>query len=271
MDPSPALPARSTDHRFRLRSGHASRSLLLLALLAAPLALAAQPAGAIGEGYFFHRPIVSLTVRGGLDRPTAASDIWSFTTSNLTVNKGDFLAPGYQVDLGFRLSNRAEVVFASGLSVRSTGSEFRKFIDNNDKPIEQTTRLRRLPVTMGLRYALRAPEERLGKLAWVPARFTPWVGAGGGFLNYTFSQRGDFVDFQTFNVFKQDYVISGWTPMGYANVGLDTKLTTRLWLTTDFRYSMARASMNTPGSKFSGFNNIDLSGAAATMGFTVRM
>ena len=170
-----------------------------------------------------------------------------------------------------RFNNRTEVVFASGLSLKSAGSEFRKFVDNKDQPIEQTTRLRRVPVTMGVRYALTPPEERLGRLAWVPARLTPWVGGGAGFMNYTFSQIGDFVDFQTLNVFKQEYAASGWTPMGYANVGLDVKLSTRIWLTGDIRYSAARAPLDTPGSKFVGFRNIDLSGTAATMGFTVRM
>lgn len=271
MDPSPALnsPIAATD--TRQRSAQSLRNACLIALLAAPVSLFGQPAGAVGDGYFFHRPNVSLTIRGGVDRPVASSDIWSFTTRNLTVDKGDFIAPGYQVDLGFRFNRRAEVVLASGVSVRSAGSEFRNFVDNNDKPIEQTTRIRRLPVTVGVRYALTAPEERLGRLAWVPTRFTPWIGAGAGAMNYTFSQKGDFVDFQTLNVFKQEYGVSGWTPMSYANVGADVRLSTRLWLTGDLRYSIARAPMNTPGSKFEGFNKIDLSGTAATMGFTIRM
>jgi hypothetical protein len=271
MDPSPALHSPLAAADARHRSASSLRNACLVALFAAPISVIAQPGGAVGDGYFFRRPTVSLTIRGGLDRPTASSDIWAFTTRNLTVDRGDFLAPGYQVDLGIRFNRRTEVVFASGLSVRSTGSEFRDFIDNNDQPIEQTTRIRRLPVTAGVRFALTLPEEKLGRLAWVPARFTPWIGAGGGAMNYTFSQKGDFVDFQTLNVFRQEYVASGWTPMGYANVGADLRLSTRLWLTGDLRYSMARAPMNTPGSKFVGFNKIDLSGTAATMGFTVRM
>lgn len=244
---------------------------LLTALSAAPLALGAQQGYAVGDGYFFHRPIVSVTIRGGVDRPTASSDIWTFTTTNLTVNKGDFLAPGYQVDVGLRFSNRAELVFAAGSSTASAPSEFRKYVDNKDQPIQQTTRLLRIPVTMGVRYALKAPEERLGHFAWIPARFTPWVGGGAGFMNYTFSQIGDFVDFQTLNVFKQEYSASSWTPMGYANLGLDMRLTTRVWLTGDLRYSLARAPLDTPDSKFVGFGKIDLSGTAATIGLTFRM
>ena len=267
--PAPLLRTASL-HSMRFAPTALWRGLLAT-LFAAPLILGAQSGFAVGDGYFFHRPIVSVTVRGGVDRPTASSDIWTFTTTNLTVNKGDFLAPGYQVDLGLRFSNRAEMVFAAGSSTAAAPSEFRKYIDNNDKPIQQTTRLHRIPVTIGARYALRAPEEQLGHFAWIPSRFTPWIGGGAGFMNYTFSQIGDFVDFQTLNVFKQEYSATSWTPMGYANLGLDMKLTTRVSLSGDVRYSFARAPLDTPDSKFVGFGKIDLSGTAATIGLTFRM
>ncbi len=262
----------SPSHRTssRLCSGVPARwRLALLTILAsAPLPLLAQQLGAGGDGYFFRRPAVSLTIRGGIDRPMASSQIWDFTTQNLTLSKGDFTSPGFQADLGVRVSNRLEIVAAAGTSRRASPSEFRKFVDNNDKPIEQTTTIRRLPVTLGVRYAITAPEERVSRFAWIPSRVTPWVGVGGGAMNYTFSQIGDFVDFQTLNVFKQTFASSGWTPMAYGNVGVDLKLTTRLSLTGDIRYSAARAAL---GGKFSGFDKIDLSGTAATMGLTVRM
>ena len=262
-------PSASTSGRaVPLARPTVRRLWFLMALAALPLPLFAQQQGATGDGYFFRRPIFSLTLRGGVDRPIAASQIWNFTTTNLTVNKGDFMAPGYQVDLGIRFSNRTELVVAAGSSQRSAASEFRKFVDNNDKPIEQTTTIKRTPVTVGIRYALKAPEERISRFAWIPSRVTPWVGAGGGAMQYSFSQIGDFVDFQTLNVFRQTFSSTGWAPMAYANAGVDVKLSTRLSLTGDLRYSTARAAL---GGKFVGFDKIDLSGTAATMGFTVRM
>lgn len=243
--------------------------LIFLAVLAsAPATILAQPATAAGNGYFFARPIFSLTIRGGVDRPTASSEVWNFTTTNLTVGKGDFTSPGYNADLGFRVANRLDVVLSGGASRRATPSEFRKYVDNNDLPIEQTTTIRRIPVTVGLRYALRAPEERISRFAWIPSRVTPWVGAGGGAMNYSFKQIGDFVDFETLNVFSQAFNSHGTVPMAYGNVGVDVKLTMRISLTGDLRYSHARAAL---GGAFVGFDKIDLSGTAATMGLTLRM
>lgn len=244
--------------------------VLVPALAAAPLALVAQPAGAVGDGFAFRRPVVSLTVRGGYDRPFGNGEIFDFARKNLTLSTNDFAATGYQIDIGIRISDRTEIMITGGDASRTSGSEFRDFIDNNDQPIEQTTQLRRVPLAVGVKYALSAPGERIGKFAWIPSRFTPWVGTGVGAMQYTFRQQGDFVDFQTLNVFRSKLSSTGWAPMAYAHLGLDLRLTTRLSLTSDLRYTAARGTFAQDGS-FDGFGKIDLSGTAATMGFTLRL
>lgn len=243
------------------------RWVLVALTAAAPLALFAQTVGARGDGFLFSRPLVSFSIRGGYDRPTAGSDIYDFTTTQLTLGRGDFAALGYAFDLGFRLADRVDLTLSAGEARRASSSEFREFIDNNDEPIEQVTALRRVPLTMGVRYALTAPGERIGRLAWIPSRFTPWVGLGGGAMQYSFTQAGDFVDFQTLNVFSRTFRSKGWTPMAYANVGVDISLNELFSLTGDVRYSAARAPLS---GAFVGFDRIDLSGTAATMGFSVR-
>jgi len=234
---------------------------------AAPLPLLAQSQWHTGDGFLFHRPVVSLAIRAGYDRPTASSDIYRFATDQLTLSKGDFAAAGFQADLGLRVAERTEIVVSIGSARREKGSEFRKFVDNDDRPIEQVTTLRRMPMTLGVKYALTPPGDRIGKFVWIPNRLTPWIGAGAGMMSYAFTQSGDFVDFQTLNVFTQKLTSDGFTPMGYAHVGADLRLTTRLALTGDLRYSLARATL---GQSFEGFDRIDLSGTAATMGITVR-
>ena len=234
---------------------------------AAPLPLLAQSQGQGSNGFLFRRPVVSLGIRGGYERPNASSDIYRFATEQLTLSKGDFAAAGFHADLGVRVTERLEIVASGGNASRQAPSDFRKFVDTDDKPIKQVTTLRRSPITLGLRYALTPPGDRIGKFAWIPNRLTPWIGAGAGFMGYAFRQSGDFVDFKNLNVFSQTLSDDGFTPMAYANVALDLKLSTRLALTGDLRYFAARAAM---GRSFEGFDKIDLSGTAATMGLTVR-
>jgi hypothetical protein len=264
--------ASSFRHHVRLVPAGAfrvwHRGLMLLALAATPLPLLAQQVGLVGDGFAFNRPIISLTIRGGYDRPFGGSEIYDFSTKNLTLSKGDFAAAGYQFDIGIRLNDRTELMFTGGQARREAASEFRDYVDNNDKPIEQTTRLRRMPLAVGVKYALSSPGERIGKLAWIPSRLTPWAGVGGGAMKWSFAQTGDFVDFQTLNVFRDDLASNGWAPMAYVHLGADVQLTTRVALTGDLRYTHARATL---GGSFVGFDRIDLSGAAATMGFTLRL
>ncbi len=243
------------------------RWLLLALTAAAPLTLFAQDPGQRGDGFLFRRPTISLTLRGGYDRPTGRSDIYDFTTTQLTLDRGDLAALGLQFDLGVRVADRLDLVMGVGGARRSQPSEFRNFVDNEDLPIEQTTTLRRVPITAGIKYALTRPGEQIGKFAWIPSRITPWIGIGGGAMQYAFRQTGDFVDFQTLNVFARTYQSKGWAPMAYANIGADLSLNPRFALTGDVRYSAARATLD---GSFVGFDKIDLSGAAATMGLTIR-
>ncbi len=238
-----------------------------LLLACAPLPLVAQFVAGGGDGFRFSPSIVSVTVRGGFDRPMAQSEIFDFTTTNLTIARNDFSSFSGAADIAVRVRPRLDVIVGVGRAQRRIPSEFRKFIDNNDRPIEQVTTLRRVPVTLGVRYALRPPGERISTFAWIPARFTPWIGAGGGVMNYRFAQTGDFVNFTTFAVFKDSYAAKGNAPMAYANVAAEFMLSTRIALTSDIRYSVACGTL---GGSFERFDKIDLSGAAATMGLTLR-
>jgi len=231
------------------------------------MGLVAQNAGDRGDGFLFRRPIVTFGLRGGYDRPTAQSDIFDFTTTQLTLNRGDFAAFGYAADIGFRVANRVDLVFSAGDARRRAPSEFRNFVDLDDEPIEQTTLLRRVPLTVGVRFALAAPGEKISRLAWLPSRFTPWVGLGGGLMHYSFRQSGDWVDFETLDVFSKTYASKGQTAMAFANIGVDLSLNERFMLTGDVRYSRASAALS---DTFDGFDKIDLSGTAATIGISVR-
>ena len=257
-------------HSVALRGATAYRPILVAlgaALVAAALPLRAQHVPGGGKGFRYSSPEFSLTLRGGLDRPRARSDIYDFTTETLTLSRDDFAALGLHFDLGLRVAPRAEIVLSAGMAGRERASEFRKFIDNESKPIEQRTLLRRSPLSIGVRYALMPTGEQVSKLAWVPARVTPWIGLGGGIIGYKFRQQGDFVNFKTLAVFNDKFSSYGFAPMGYGSLGADWSLSARSALVGDVRYTASRARLS---SAFKGFDRIDLSGVAATMGISYR-
>jgi opacity protein-like surface antigen len=245
------------------------RAAAALALLAAAL-LGARPAeaqSASGDGFLFREPVASLTLRGGFDRATARSDVFSFVTDQLTLGRGDFSGLSVGGDLSMRLAPRVDLVLGASYTGSTTPSEFRRFVDQDDQPIEQTTTFRRVPVTATLKAYLAPRGRSIGRFAWVPARYAPFVGVGGGAMWYRFRQSGDFVDFQTNDVFPDALSASRWTPTAHGVAGVDYSLSPRLALTGEGRYTWARARLS---PDFAGFNRIDLSGVSATVGLSVR-
>ena len=225
-----------------------------------------------GDGFLFDAPRWTLTLRGGFDRALAGSDVFQFMTDTLTLSKGDFSGFTFGGDLGYSVSPRVDIA-VSGAYVRSRKvSEFREYIGSDDLPINQTTTFSRLPVTATVKAYLAPRGRSIGTLAWIPTRFVPYVGVGGGSIRYEFLQEGEFVDSEddgsgNFDIFWDSFRSTGWTPTAHALVGAEFALTPRFGFSTEGRYGWAKSDMS---MDFEGFEPIDLSGFSATMGLTVR-
>jgi opacity protein-like surface antigen len=224
-----------------------------------------------GDGYLFHRPVVALTLRGGYSHANAASDVFQDVTQNLTLNRNDFSSLSLAGDLAIPVTERVELVFSGAYSHSKHKSEFRDLIDNNNLPIEQTTTFERIPLTANVRFNLGAAGRSIGRLAWIPSRVVPYVGAGIGGMRYRFRQEGDFVNFATNAVFSSVLDTEDsqkWTLAEQAMAGVDYNFTPHLGLSLDARYVHARGEL---GSSFNGYDKIDLSGVSATIGLSLRL
>ena len=221
-----------------------------------------------GDGFLFHVPIGTWGVRGGVNLASANSDVFAFVTDQLTLDRSDFNAPAVGTNIAIRLSGANDIVLDVGYSTVSRGSEFRHWVDQNDQPIEQTTSLRRIPITLGFRHYVTSRGRSVGQFAWIPSRRSLYVGLGAGIMEYKFHQVGDFIDFTTLNVFHDEFTSQDWTAVAQANAGLDLALGDFVLLNTEARYSWAKAPMS---SDYVGFNRIDLSGVSVTAGFSFRL
>ncbi len=240
--------------------------LLGVSAFLAPLAAHTQPLS--GDGYLFHQPRATFTLRGGYSQPDAKGDVFEHAIRNLTLDRNSFGAFDVGAEIGIRLVSRLSLQLGGSFSQRSVDSEMRYWIDNNDQPIQQTTTVMRAPVTAGLRFDLLSAGRSVGRLAYIPSRFTPYVAGGVGFMNYKFRQAGSFKDDNSDSVFDTTLETSGRTGVAYGAVGADISLTPTLALTTAARYESAHT--RPAGYSFGGFNRIDLSGVTATVGLTFR-
>jgi hypothetical protein len=262
-----AIPAlRQSKQAVRMRKPRVSL-FTLAGLLALGIALPAR-AQVSGDGFLFHTPRARIALRGGYAVATAGSDLFDFTTEQLTLSKRDFSGLSLGASVGIAASDRLDVTLDAGFSRSSKRSEFRELVDNNRLPIEQGTMFERVPLTMNLKYYLSPTGQSIGTAAWIPSKITPWIGAGAGAMYYRFHQDGDFVDFNTNNVFPSTFESNGWAPVAQGMLGADFSLTPMIALTTEARYLYSKGNLS---RDFGGFDKIDLSGASASVGLSFRL
>ena len=235
--------------------------LAALMLTALPTAASAQ------DGFTFGSPRGSVGFKAGYAVPFASSQVFDFVSEQLTLEDSDFRSFAVAFDLGFRVSERVEVGVEVSHSRSETLSEFRDFVDLDDLPIEQITVLSRTPLVVNAKFYLNPVGRRLSALAWVPAKWSPYVGVGGGIIRYEFTQNGDFVDFETLDIFSDRLTVNKSTATAQLFAGLDHALSARLVLTGEGRYVWAEGDM---GRDFVDFDDLDLSGMQVTAGFRVR-
>jgi hypothetical protein len=237
-------------------------------LLAASLLLApATRAQATGDGFLFRQPGGSFRIWTGYDRALANSPIFRFVTDTFTLSKSSFGAFAIGGDLAVRVAPRLELLFGAGWAGSKAGSEYRKWMDNTGQPIRQTTSLERVPLSASVKLYLVEPGEAIGHFAWVPARYAPFVGAGGGLMWYRFQQYGDFVNPADSSISNDVFSSDRWTGELHAFAGMDVALGPRYILTGRAQYTWARSTLS---PDFIGPNRVDLSGLSVTVGFGVR-
>jgi hypothetical protein len=216
--------------------------------------------------FLFGRPKRSLGIRGNWLFASAGSDLFDFVTEQLTLEKEHFNSPGFGADIAFSLTSRAQLEASVEVNRMTRGSEYRAFVDNDLRPIEQRTAMQTTHVGAGIRYALTPRGEEVSRLAWIPRRVVPFVGAGAGAMYYQFRQNGDFVDFADLSVFHDSFRSQGWAPTAHVLGGVDLQIYRGLYGTVQGRYTKAAGKL---ASDFIDFDPIDLSGFRLSAGINV--
>lgn len=238
-------------------------ALVAVVLTAAPVALQAQS----GDGYLLKQPRVTLKFESGYSFLNARSDIFDFVIQEHTLDRRDFDAPYFGAELGLRASEQLDITVSAGFQQSSTLSEFERWYDQDELPINQVTGLSQLPATVGVKYYPFPRGRTLGRFAWVPRTLVPFIGGSVGFVSYDFEQYGDFIDFDTLDVFYDEFLSEGEAFLARASAGLNVSVGPQFLFTVEGRYSWADATM---AGDYIGFDPIDLSGFQVIGGLAVR-
>lgn len=235
---------------------------------------AAIPAGAAAQAadFMLGTPKATLAVRMGYNLPRAGGggaqqSAWDFMRETLTVETSDFGGLFVEGELGIWLSQRFDLSLSAGRAETKTLSEFRDYVGDDDLPIAQTTEFATLPLTAGVKAFLWDRGRKVGRFAWIPRRWNAYAGVSGGIVRYRFQQYGDFVDYETLDIFEDDFHSSGTTATVQLRAGVEVAVNNRLALTAESRYGFASGPL---GRDFADFAELDLAGFQATGGIQLR-
>ena len=155
----------------------------------------------------------------------------------------------------------------SGYQSGKVQSEYRDWVDTDNRPILQTTRLKQIPAVASLKFYPFARGRSVGSYAWVPRSVVPFIGGGAGFVSYSWEQQGDFVDYETLDIYYDEVISEGEAFLARAQAGFNLSLGKQFVLTLEGRYNWSNTPMQ---GGWVGFENIDLDGLQAIGGIAVR-
>lgn len=256
------------------RPGHQLARGLVAALLVALLVPAMAEAQSRPD-YMLGTPDGTLTLRGGMNLLRQSSGVFADAREFLTLDRGDLFAGSMLVDLAFRTGARYDVMLSGGYSRSSAQTEFRGWEGEDDMPIEQRTELTTVPLSVSVKMYPMERGRSIGRFAYVPARFAPYVGAGAGVMWHRYVQHGEFVDFASVDadgfadIVRLRMENDGFAPLVQGLAGVDVRLSRAVSLSVEGRYQWARAGMDP--SQFEGYDRLDLSGLQTTVGLQLRL
>ncbi len=231
-----------------------------------PLLPSATSAQSGGQGFLFEQPMVQVGIDVGYALAHASGPVLNHARDQLTLGGRDFDAPSWGVEFALRTHERLDVALDFRFSRSKTLSEMRDWVDLDNLPIEQTTTFTRMPLTVNARFYLRDRGRAVSRFVWIPEKWAPFIGVGGGLTWYQFEQTGDFVDVATLDILNLTLESSGAAPTGHVFAGVDISISPRWLWRLEGRYAFATATTDYAFN----FDNIELSGFQATIGISAR-
>lgn len=220
------------------------------------------------ENYFLGERMSIFQIMGGWNEPNSDNEIYDFSNELLTFDDSDLAGPSFQFNYFYQVNNFVAVGGGIYLAEETTRSEDRDFVFENGDPIVQETGLETGWFGALVNITPFGAGEFFGSKAWLPNTFVPYIQLGAGIKSYDFYQTGDFVDFETLDIFYDDFSDTGNAGSFRLGVGLRINLSKHMDLDLLGQKDWAETELN---GDFEGFGDIDFGSTAYQIGLTLRI
>jgi hypothetical protein len=202
------------------------------------------PADQVGPLFCDINDLYTLTGGGDAIPPGVGKSDWQGFTGGIAY----FTKVAPNVEIGVSLDGYS----------RQLDTSYRRYARPDGSEIYQTLRLRMVPMGLSIRFV---PTGRR-------ARVAPYLEFGGDLISYKYEAFGDFIDFRDDDlpVLDDSFVSDGFGLGFHAAAGLKIPINHDFSIVGEGRYQRAKDDMPDDFP----FNEIDLSGWSATVGFNIR-
>ena len=199
-------------------------------------------------------PAQQINVKLGLFTPFQASDLWEDNLNNLSFDKQDFNGMSFAVEYQQQVHNHFSFYIEGSSYTRNVFADYRDYEYEDGSLIMQNMDLSITAIETGI------------KINILPYRskFSPFVGLGAGLYLWHYEQSGDFIDFNTMDIYEgladQDAVALGF----HVKWGLSLRISRGLGLIVEAKVHWAKGEL---GQYFEGFEPFDLGALSLLAGF----
>jgi hypothetical protein len=156
----------------------------------------------------------ALLFRLGAFSPSGESELWDLNVQAFDLDVSDFTHVMGGVALDLQLKTYLDISVGLDGYSRRVSSQYRDFIRDDGTEIQQSFKLKVLPITGGLRFL---PVQKFHK-------FIPHVAAGIGLYYFDYQEEGEFINRSSFEIFGDAFRDRGITPGAYVGAGLEFRV-----------------------------------------------
>jgi hypothetical protein len=185
----------------------------------------------------------SIAFRLGRFAPNPEGELWRDNADTFELELADLNSISGGVEFALELNEFLDFTVGVDGYSRTVFTRYRDFVRDDGSEIEQELRLSVAPVTAGMRFL---PAGKFRALI-------PYVAGGVGLYPYEYREEGEFIDFQTFDIFGGTFIDRGLGTGLYAAFGLEVPVARRLTVFGEFRRHWVWAQHKEDFSDFGDF------------------